>query len=47
MMAVGVSCRGEFLRQVTTPEIVPNHMGDYLPTEAVALCTTLRKQFVE
>jgi hypothetical protein len=58
MMAVGASHTGESLRQVTTPEIVPNHMGDYLPIETVALCKTLwidilkvietlRKQFIE
>lgn len=58
MMAVGAAYTGEPLRQVTTPEIVPNHMGDYLPIETVALCKTLwidtlevietlRKQFIE
>ena len=41
MMAVGAAHAGESLRQVTTPEIVPNHMGDYLPIETVALCKTL------
>ncbi len=58
MVTVGAANTGESLRQVTTPEIVPNHMGDYLPIETVALCKTLwidilkvietlHKQFIE
>ena len=47
MMAVGAYHTGKSLRQVTTPEIVPNHMGDYLPIETVTLCKTLLIDILE